>query len=65
MNYDISIIIAHYLPEFLSVNPLLKTLDIINKQIDISKKNYNERVIADYISGMTDRYALNIYKSIK
>jgi len=31
----------------------------------ISKKNYNERAIADYISGMTDRYALNIYKSIK
>jgi len=30
-----------------------------------SKKNYKERAIADYISGMTDRYALNIYKSIK
>ena len=28
-------------------------------------KNNKERAIADYISGMTDRYALNIYKSIK
>jgi len=23
------------------------------------------RAIADYISGMTDRYAINIYKSLK
>ena len=33
-------------------------LDWINQEIEI------ERLICDYISGMTDRYALNLYKEI-
>jgi dGTPase len=32
--------------------------------VDQLKKNKN-RAIADYISGMTDRYAINLYKSVK
>jgi len=38
-----------------------------NKYIDISKyKNSNlERIICDYIAGMTDRYAINLYNKIK
>jgi dGTPase len=37
------------------------------KYIDIKKyKNSNlERIICDYIAGMTDRYAINLYKKIK
>ena len=35
------------------------------KYLQFINKNNKERAIADYISGMTDRYALNIYKSIK
>jgi len=35
----------------------------INEQI--LKDNEKERVIADYIAGMTDRYAINLYKKIK
>ncbi len=35
------------------------------KYLHFINKNNKERAIADYISGMTDRYALNIYKSIK
>jgi dGTPase len=37
-----------------------------NKYIDISKyKNSNlERIICDYIAGMTDRYAINLYNKI-
>ena len=37
------------------------------KYIDIIKyKNSNiERIICDYIAGMTDRYAINLYKKIK
>ena len=34
---------------------------IINKSID----NNKYRVIADYISGMTDRYAIQLYKSYR
>ena len=36
-----------------------------NKYIDISKyKNSNlERIICDYIAGMTDRYAINLHKN--
>ena len=30
-------------------------------KIDFDSKN---RIICDYISGMTDRYALNLYKSV-
>ncbi len=29
------------------------------------KKNNKERIICDFIAGMTDRYAINIYNSIK
>ena len=28
-------------------------------------KEHKERLIADFIAGMTDRYAINLYKSIK
>ena len=37
------------------------------KYVNISKyKNYSlERIICDYIAGMTDRYAINLYKKIK
>ena len=45
MNYKLSIIIAHYLPNALgSQNPLIKTLNIINQQ----KENFNiEVIVAD------------------
>ena len=33
----------------------------LNKQISFDKF----RAISDFISGMTDRYAINLYKSIK
>ena len=38
-----------------------------NKYIDKNNINENgaERAIADFISGMTDRYAINLYKKIK
>ena len=29
------------------------------------KNEQKERVIADFIAGMTDRYAVNLYKKIK
>ena len=32
---------------------------------DLFKNEMKERVIADFISGMTDRYAINLYKKIK
>ena len=37
------------------------------KYVNISKyKNFSlERIICDYIAGMTDRYAINLYKKIK
>ena len=35
----------------------------INK--DIFKHEQKERVIADFIAGMTDRYAINLHKKIK
>ena len=37
------------------------------KYIDRSffKKENTERVIADFIAGMTDRYAINLHKRIK
>jgi len=50
------------------VNDLFKYLSknykkYINK--DFFKKEKKERVIADFIAGMTDRYAINLYKNIK
>jgi dGTPase len=35
----------------------------INK--NIFKNEYKERVIADFVAGMTDRYAINLHKKIK
>jgi len=35
----------------------------INKKL--LKKEKKERVIADFIAGMTDRYAINLHKNIK
>ena len=35
----------------------------INKEL--LKKELKERVVADFIAGMTDRYAVNLYKKIK
>ncbi len=47
-----------------------KLFKIIEKKPSkfIKKKNLNDdkyRIISDYISGMTDRYALQLYKSVK
>lgn len=33
--------------------------------MDLFKNEQKERVIADFIAGMTDRYAINLYKKIK
>ena len=57
MNYDLSIIISHFIPEnFQSKNPLLKTLDIINKQT----QNLNiEIIIADDGSSYTSNILNN------
>ena len=35
----------------------------INKEL--FKQEEKERVIADFIAGMTDRYAINLYNKIK
>jgi dGTPase len=32
---------------------------------ELLKKDLKERVVADFIAGMTDRYAINLYKKIK
>ena len=32
---------------------------------DLIKKSSRERSVSDYISGMTDRYAINLYKNLK
>ena len=32
---------------------------------DLIAKSSKERAISDYISGMTDRYAINLYRSLK
>ena len=32
---------------------------------DLLKKEQKERLIADFIAGMTDRYAINLHKKIK
>ena len=33
--------------------------------IDVLKIDTEERAIADFIAGMTDRYAINLYKTLK
>ena len=33
--------------------------------MDLYKNEHKERVIADFIAGMTDRYAINLYNKIK
>ena len=50
------------------INELFKYLSkyprkYINK--DLFKNESKERVIADFIAGMTDRYAINLHKKIK
>jgi dGTPase len=35
----------------------------INKEL--FKNDQKERVVADFIAGMTDRYAMNLHKKIK
>ena len=42
---------------------LEKPIKHINK--DLLKKESKERVVADFIAGMTDRYAINMFKSLK
>ena len=37
----------------------------IKKWDELFKNNSKERVVADFIAGMTDRYAINLYKKIK
>ena len=50
---------------------VIKDLFLTNKKKsqkihNIKNKNSNiERIICDYIAGMTDRYAINLYKKIK
>ena len=34
-------------------------------RLDLYKNEQKERVIADFIAGMTDRYAVNLYRKIK
>ena len=51
--------IIYDLYKYLSKNPK----KYINKTL--SKIETKERVISDFISGMTDRYAINLHKSIK
>jgi len=45
--------------KYLSKNPK----KYINK--DLFNNESKERVVADFIAGMTDRYAINLYKKIK
>ena len=45
--------------KYLSKNPKKH----INKEL--LKNDYKERVISDFIAGMTDRYAINLHKKIK
>ena len=44
---------------YLSKNPK----KYINEEL--LKKKHTERVVADFIAGMTDRYAINLHKKIK
>jgi dGTP triphosphohydrolase len=40
-------------------------LDIFkNQNLDYSKPNFRSQIIADYIAGMTDRFALSKHKTI-
>ena len=50
------------------INDLFKYLSKKPKKYiskDLLNKNNKERAIADFIAGMTDRYAINLHKSIK
>jgi len=51
--------VIKYLFKFLTNNPK----KYINKEL--FKKDNKERVITDFIAGMTDRFAINLYKKIK
>ena len=50
--------ILNYLFKFLLKNPKR----YINKELFVNESK--ERVVADFIAGMTDRYAINLYKRI-
>ena len=52
-------VIISYLFKYLSKN----SKKHINSEL--FKNNSKERVVADFIAGMTDRYAINLYKKIK
>ncbi len=50
------------------INDLFKYLSKNSKKYisdELFKKGQKERVIADFIAGMTDRYAINLHKKIK
>ena len=50
------------------INDLFKYLSKNHKKHisdELFKKEKKERVIADFIAGMTDRYAINLHKKIK
>ena len=51
--------IINELFKYLSKNPRKHISD------SLFKKEHKERVIADFIAGMTDRYAINLYNNIK
>ena len=51
--------IIRVLFNYLSKNPK----KYINSEL--LKEDQKERVVADFIAGMTDRYAINLYKKIK
>ena len=59
INTDKGKSIINDLFKYLSKNPR----KYISK--DLFKNEMKERVIADFIAGMTDRYAINLYKKIK
>jgi len=51
--------IIKFLFNYLSKNPK----EYINEEL--LKKELKERVVADFVAGMTDRYAINMYKKVK
>jgi len=59
INTNIGKKIINYLFKYLTKNPR----KYISKELFINKNK--ERVVADFIAGMTDRYAINLYNKIK
>jgi len=56
---QLPLLLLQHIPSYLLKNPK----KYINKEL--LKKELKERVVADFIAGMTDRYAINLYKKIK